>query len=63
MFSTQVCTITSYAEMRRQYEMWARRFNPLYVLKNGMIVNRNTLDKLVSESDFSYSDLIEGWDD
>ena len=63
MFSTQVYHITSYAEMRRQYEMWTRRFNPLYVLKNGMIVNRSTLDKLVSESDLSYSDLIEGWDD
>ena len=61
MFSTQVF-VNSYAEMRRQHEMWARRFNPLYILKNGIIVNKSTLDKLVSEFDFSYSDLIEGWD-
>lgn len=38
--------ITSIADMKRRYEIAVRRFNPLSVTENGLVINHKTLNKL-----------------
>ena len=58
--------ITYSCSIRTSVSYWKsvmNRFNPLYVLKNGIVVDKRTLENLVSSTYYSYADLIEGWDD